>query len=908
MSAAVQQALLGLGAGAVFAMIAQGVVLVYRGSGIVNFAHGAMAMLGGYIFWDLRWTEKRKPEWGLWPAFATTIVIMAVIGALVHLLVMRPLAKSSPLVRVIATLALLTIITGAGHLYWGGDLVALKPKQSPVPSKRWVLGDIGMLSDRIYLTIIAIGITLVLWAVFRFTRFGLAVMAAAEDERAAGALGWSPDLLATINWSVGGALAGAAGILVAPVTGLEMGKGTLMVIAALAAALLAGFSNFWVALISGLAIGMVQSLTGRYMPGIFGIGDALPFIVIILVLVVRGRALPLRSHVLERLPRLGGGQLPRWFIAVPIALGVLSMTVFNWEWNLAFLNTYAAAIILLSVVVLTGMAGQISLAQFAIGGLGALIAATMIHDHQMPFLIALLIGVVSATAIGLLFALPALRTRGINLAVATMGLALSVQSMIFTNFRYTGGGTGMRIGSDLSVFGWKIDRLTHPNRYALVALMLLVIATKVVLNVRRGRAGRRLIAIRTNERAAASLGVSVFGAKLYAFALAASLAGLGGVMLSFKDSNISFENTFGPFLSINAVTLAVLGGIGYVLGSVTGAQLFMGGIGALITTRIGVDDDWIVLVGGLILLIQLVAVPDGMASHLSVAIEKTGRKAQRRRIDAEALVEAQALAAIEANPVRVAEASLVVDNVSVRVGGIYAVYEASLTVNTGEVVGLIGPNGAGKTTMIDAITGFVKPAGGAVALRGLDITKWPAAKRKRAGLSRTFQSLELFDDLTVRDNLLAGADDKGISPYFTDLVWPQREHLPATALRAVKDLGLESVLETPVGDLAYGQRRLVSIARALAGTPSILLLDEPAAGLSDAETAELRSLIRGLAEDWGIGVLLVEHDMSLVMAVCDRLVALETGKVIAGGTPQEIARNPLVRAAYLGDEVHSAAE
>lgn len=907
MSAAIQQALLGLGAGAVFAMIAQGVVLIYRGSGTVNFAHGAMAMLGGFIFWDLRWTEDRDPQWGFWPAFVVTVVIMAIIGALVHLLVMRPLSKSSPLVRVIGTLALLTIITAAGQLYWGGELIALKPKQSPVPSTRWLWGDIGVLSDRIYLTIIAIGITIVLWAVFRFTRFGLAVMAAAEDERAASALGWSPDLLATINWAVGGALAGAAGVLVAPVTGLEMNKGTLMVIAALAAALLAGFSNFWVALLSGLGIGMVQSLSGRYVD-IFGIGDALPFMVIILVLVVRGRALPLRSHVLERMPRLGGAHMPKWIIAVPIILAVLSLSVFNWEWNLAFLNTYAVAIILLSVVVLTGFAGQISLSQFALAGLGALMAGTMVMDHDMPFLLALLIGVVSATAIGLLFALPALRTRGINLAVATMGLALSVQSMVFTNFEFTGGGTGMNIGTDLSVFGWEINRLDHPGRYAVVVLFFLVLAMKVVLNVRRGRAGRRLIAIRTNERAAASLGVSVFGAKLYGFALAAALAGLGGVLLAFKDSNILFESGFGPFLSINAVTLAVLGGIGYLLGSVMGAQLAIGGIGALISTRIGVDDEWIVLVGGLILLVQLVAVPDGMASHLSIAIEKTAKKAQRRQIEAESALEAAALAEIEANPVRVRAAVLAVESVSVRVGGIYAVYEASLTVNTGEVVGLIGPNGAGKTTMIDAITGFVKPSAGAVALDGADITKWPAAKRKRAGLSRTFQSLELFDDLTVRDNLLAGADDKGVAPYFTDLVWPQKEHLPATALRAVKDLGLESVLDTAVGDLPYGQRRLVSIARALAGTPSILLLDEPAAGLSDAETAELRTLIRGLAEDWGIGVLLVEHDMSLVMAVCDRLVALETGKVIANGTPAEIARNELVRAAYLGDEVHSAAE
>jgi sulfate-transporting ATPase len=596
--------------------------------------------------------------------------------------------------------------------------------------------------------------------------------------------------------------------------------------------------------------------------------------------------------VLERLPKLGSGRLPAWIVILPIALAVLSFTWFDEEWNLAFFNSYAIAILLLSVVVLTGFAGQISLVQMALAGLAALIAGRMIEDHDLPFVLALVIGVAAALAIGLVFALPALRTRGINLAVTTLGLGLAVQAMIFSQGKYTGGAAnGIRVG-ELSFFGLKVDRTDHPERYAVFTLCWLVLVAMVVLNVRRGRAGRRLIAIRTNERAAASLGVSIFGAKLYAFALASTIAGLGGILLAFKDRTLAIENTFSPFSSINIVVLAVIGGIAYVLGPIMGMQLAMGGIGALITTRIGVDDNWIVLVGGLILLIQVVLIPDGMASHMSEAIDRSARK---RAAEAQQVPD-------EVPVVRVEPAELSVSGISVRLGSIYAVSEASLEVHPGEVVGLIGPNGAGKTTFIDAVTGFVRTTQGKVLLNGQDITWVPPARRKRAGLSRTFQSLELFDDLTVRDNLLAGADDLGIKPYFTDLFWPRKEQLPPTALRAIKDLELDDVLDTPAGDLPYGQRRLVSIARALAGTPSILMLDEPAAGLSDAETGELRHLIRRLAEEWGIGVLLVEHDMSLVMAVCDRIVALEAGQVIAEGRPEEIARDARVRAAYLGDE------
>jgi sulfate-transporting ATPase len=250
----------------------------------------------------------------------------------------------------------------------------------------------------------------------------------------------------------------------------------------------------------------------------------------------------------------------------------------------------------------------------------------------------------------------------------------------------------------------------------------------------------------------------------------------------------------------------------------------------------------------------------------------------------------------------VAPATLSVSGVTVKFGGVTAVQDASLEVRPGEVVGLIGPNGAGKTTLVDAITGCVRPVAGDVRLNDRPLSSLPVYRRARAGVSRSFQQLELFESNTVRENLMVASDGYSLVPYVTDLVRPTNPPLSSTATAAVRELALEQYLDTRVSDLPYGRRRLVAIARAIAVAPSILLLDEPAAGLSATETAELATVVRRLAQEWRLGVLVIEHDMSFVMSVCDRITVLDFGLQIASGTPAEIRADPAVVAAYLGEE------
>lgn len=892
---------LGLGPGATYALLALGVVVIYRGSGIVNFAHGGFAMIAAYVAFVTLYADW---GWSATSAIVVSVAVAALLGVAFQLLVLHHLRRAAPLVRVIATLGLLVILQSYAQIEWG-SLTYTAPQY--LPNGLWHVGDIVVQQSRMTLLAVAVVLTAALWAVTRFTTLGLAISATAQNERAVAALGWSPNVLAATTWGVGGALAGLAGVLIAPLSGLSLSTFTIVVtVSALAAALLGGFRSFWLTLAGGLFLGILESEITRYendlkdyfgLHTLSGASRAVPFLVIIAVLVVRGQSLPLRSYAFEKLPNLGSGRIRPLALTLAVVITALvTLTVMNASWSSALTSTLIGAIFITSIVVLTGFAGQLSLAQYVIGGVGALLAGRLVADGHWPFELAIPAGILLTIPVGLLFAIPALRTRGINLAVVTLGLGFAVQQMIFNNVYYTGGNPvdgGTSIGT-VTLFGIRVDALRHPERWAFVCLIGLVLVVLVAVNLRRSSWGRRLIAVRTNERAAASLGIGVFGAKVYAFAVASAIAAVGGILLAF-GSPILVYDAFNPFSSIQAVSLSVIGGIGWVLGSVFGAQLTAGGVGTKLFGDIVDLGQWVGLVGGVLLIVILLTHPNGLADVITHRMAALAARRERHRARTPKPVELPVAIAERAAPT-----TLVVNEVTVRFGGVTAVDRVSLTIGPGEVVGVIGPNGAGKTTFVDAVTGFVKPSAGSIELDGRPIGSWSAARRARNGIRRSFQSLELFEDISVLENLTTGAEEIGRMAWLTDLVYPRSRPLPPTAVTAVHDFNLMEELNRRPEELSYGSRRLVAIARAVASGPSILLLDEPASGLGAHEREELALLIRTLADERGVGILLVEHDVSMVLSLCDRVAVLEFGTKIAEGTPTEIESNPAVRSAYLG--------
>jgi len=247
-----------------------------------------------------------------------------------------------------------------------------------------------------------------------------------------------------------------------------------------------------------------------------------------------------------------------------------------------------------------------------------------------------------------------------------------------------------------------------------------------------------------------------------------------------------------------------------------------------------------------------------------------------------------------------ARGALSVEGLSVQLGGNRVVEDVCLSVNAGEVVGLIGPNGAGKTTVIDAICGFVRPQAGDIRIGATALNRMPAYRRVRSGVARSFQGLELFEDLTVLENIHAACEKRDRLAYLTGFIRAGRPEVPPIVWHALRECRLLDRLDQYPEELSYGQRRLVAIVRAVATGASILLLDEPAAGLSGTETAELSRLITWLAGDCGAGILLVEHDVAMVMSVCHRIGVLQAGKMIASGAPTEVRENEDVVTAYLG--------
>ncbi|HEY3881796.1 MAG TPA: ABC transporter permease [Trebonia sp.] len=631
MHTTISLAIAGLGSGGAIALMTLGLVVIYRGSGVLNFAHGGIATMAAYVFirfyynWDLP----------LAVGIILGVLVATVIGVVFQYLVIRPIADAPVLTKIVATLGLLVTLVNLVSPIFGNGLppplqfLPARRIQLPFGSPPFSLGE-----DRLIIALVAVVAAIGLWALYRFTRFGVATRAATENERAAILLGQSPQRLAVINWALGSALAGFAGILLASLVQLTPGYYTELMIPVVAAALVGGFQSFSLAAIAGLVIGCGQAALGLYSvswqnaTGVPGWPQALPFVIIAVVLSLRGRSIPERAFLLNRpLPKVPKRQSPKTLAVIAVA-GIAYYALVPGEWADPMTASLIGAIVFLSFVVIVGYVGQISLVQMGFAGVGALTAAQVASVSGFPFPLPLVVGAAAAVPLGLLIGIPALRVRGINLAVITLGAAFTLEQMLFNDPSLTGRDTGLVVAAP-TLFGISLNSVTSPRAFGFFVLAVFLLAAVAVMLVRRSSLGMRFLAIRANERGAAAAGISITGTKLAAFAIAGAIAGLAGGLMAYRDLNVSFTD-FTTLASITYLSLAYLGGITSVGGALTAGILVVSG--GVVSNLFGTgtfSTTWIPVLAGLGTMQIVVTQPEGLVGANAALLRLAARTLPR---------------------------------------------------------------------------------------------------------------------------------------------------------------------------------------------------------------------------------------------------------------------------------------
>lgn len=882
----------GLTAGAVYGLAGIGLVLTYKTSGVFNFAHGALATVAAYLFYALH-VQNEVP----WAAAAAVSVLVAgpIMGLLFELLA-RSIQSASLAVQVASTVGVLLAVASGVQLIF--PMTEVRYVEVFLPTGGFAIGETQVQWSDVVTFIFALMVTVVLAVFFRRSLRGVQMRAVVDDPHLLAIFGTSPTTTRRWAWVMGTVLVAASGVLFAPLLPLNPFTLTLLIVAAFGAAAIGAFSSLPITFAGGLVIGVLAALAQKWFISgpLAGLPASLPFVVLFVVLLVfPKRYLAGKPFVAQRTRatwsapasvQLGGGIVLLVGLALVPSFAGIHLT----DWTLMV----AGSIVFLSLSLLAKTSGQVSLCHISFTAIGAAGFSHLAVDQGVPWLLALLLAGLVAVPVGAVLAIPAIRLTGLYLALATFGFGLALQYMFYQE-DYMFGSTGAGLPQPRPDFLGGLD-VTSDKGYYYLVLAFATLAAVVVIGLTRSRLGRLLRGIADSPLAVETNGANANVTRVLVFCLSAFLAAVGGALAAVAQTTSS-GSSYNPITSLLYFVLIVV-----IVGNEPWNALIASAAMALGPSYLAGEtiSIWLQFVFGLsaVVISTVPARFQGVPPSVSTWVDSRFR---RRRSTSE---DARAVPTGQVAQHRVRDGVLNLRGISVSYGGLLAVDDIDIEARTGRITGLIGPNGAGKTTTFNAASGLLRPTKGAVLVDGVDVTRRPASARARIGLGRTFQKMELLESLTVADNVALGAEAalSGLDPLTHVLAKPgSRRRVREATWQAMRLCEIDDLAGLSVSTLSTGQRRLVELARCLAGEFRIILMDEPSSGLDHQETGRLGAILTSVVADRGVGILLVEHDMSLVLDVCDSIYVLDFGQMIFEGTPDELVSSPIVQAAYLGD-------
>jgi ABC-type branched-subunit amino acid transport system ATPase component/branched-subunit amino acid ABC-type transport system permease component len=893
--------IIGVTSGSVYGLAGVGLILTYKTSGIFNIAYGAVAAVGAFLFYALH------DQLGIaWPVAAViAVLVLGVLAGIGLESFARGISRAALIWRIVAMAGILVSIEAILTILYGSE-ERIFP--SFLPEGTFGVAGVYVTWSQVIITSLSVLSAAILVFFFRWSRMGKAMRAVVDDPDLLDLTGTDPVRIRRWAWVIGTVFAMVCGLLLAPSVGLSASGLTLLVVEAFGAAAIGRFKSLPATWIGGVVIGIGASLITEYVSStsiLGGLSASLPFLVLFLVLL-----LTRRSRESYREPRLqqrpvswqtpasvqltSGAFVLIFLLTVPVFAGY---RLFEWTLTLTYV------ILFLSLAFLARTSGQISLCHVTFAAIGAVAFSKLSVGAGIPWLPALVLAGLVAVPFGALVAIPAVRLSGLYLALATLGFGLLVQNMFYNSSLMF---TTMNAGISLRMPHLSWLATDSQNGFYYLVLFIFLVLTVIVVALARTRMGRILSGLSDSPLALTANGANVAVTRVLAFCISAYLAAVAGALGGMVLQQVTGAD-YPPLTSLiyMAVIMIVIGGMPWnALAAGAGLGLLPAYIPSANTSN-------------------YLAATFGVAAVLAALGRQQGLLSMRGRLRVEAWGTAldtfwaglrlggrqkPSSAAATRSSEHNEPLSLEVRDLTVRFGGLVAVNKFSLKAPAGKITGLIGPNGAGKTTTFNACSGLVRTGSGRIFLNGVDVSRESPERRAQQGLGRTFQQVELLDSHSVLENIEMGREAALAGSRPLRHVFSRRGDRRAVsdAARAAAQLcGLDPVLNVEAGTLPTGQRRLVELARCLAGNYGLLLLDEPSSGLDRSETRAFGAMLASVVEKRGIAVLLVEHDMSLVMSICSEVFVMDFGQLIFRGSTSEVRNSEVVQSAYLGVEVVS---